>query len=176
MARIIPRRLNLLAGNPRATYLNDHLAGATAGLELARRAASNNRSNEYGAALSELAQDIQEDREALEDVMSRLDVGQDQLKLLLAWGAEKARRAKPNGGFLRYSPLSRLEELELLLLGVNGKLALWRALRGTMGDDPRLSGTDFEALITRADSQRRRLEHQRLKAAHEALAADQPPA
>jgi hypothetical protein len=32
-------------------YLGDHLAAATAGVELVRRAARNNAGNDYGAAL-----------------------------------------------------------------------------------------------------------------------------
>lgn len=54
-----------------STYLNDHLAGATAGLELARRAARSNRGSTYGRVLSELVEEIAEDRSALEAVMSR---------------------------------------------------------------------------------------------------------
>jgi hypothetical protein len=135
-------------GDGLSTYLNDHLAGATAGVNLARRVAG------------DLAGDIEEDREALLDVMQRLAVGQDRLRVAAGWGAEKA---------LRYAPLSRLEELEALSLGVEGKLALWRTLRHTYGDDPRLAGVDFDELAGRAQSQRRRLERRRLSAAEDAL-------
>jgi hypothetical protein len=151
-------------------YLNDHLAGATAGASLARRAAGNNRATDYGEVLEAIAEEIAEDRDALLDVMRRLAVGKDSLKVALAWGAERAGRLKPNGELLRYSPLSRLEELEALSLGVEGKLALWTALRRTHGGDPRLHGVDFDALVERARSQRRRLERQRARAADEALA------
>jgi hypothetical protein len=151
-------------------YLNDHLAGATAGVNLARRAAGNNRSTGYGEVLDALAEEIDEDREALIDVMERLSVGQDRLKVALGWGIEKAGRLKSNGTLLAYSPLSRLEELEGLSLGVEGKLALWTTLRRTHGGDPRLQGVDFDRLVDRARSQRRRLERQRARAADEALA------
>jgi hypothetical protein len=67
------------------------------------------------------------------------------VKVLLGWGAEKAGRLKLNGELLGYSPLSRLEELEALSLGVEGKLALWTALRRTHGDDPRLRGAELTA-------------------------------
>jgi hypothetical protein len=36
-------------------YLNDHLAGATAGVSLARRAAASNRATGYGDVLEEIA-------------------------------------------------------------------------------------------------------------------------
>jgi hypothetical protein len=156
-----------------ATYLNDHLAGATGGLELARRAAGSNRGTAYGPPLERLGEEIGEDREALQEIMERLGVGRDRLKIALSWGAEEAGRLKLNGRLFGYSPLSRLEELELLSLGVEGKLSLWRALDRTIGGDPRLAGVGLEALIGRARSQRRRLETLRLKAADEALVS--PP-
>jgi hypothetical protein len=151
-----------------AIYLNDHLAGATLGASLARRAAGNNRSGPYGETLDAIAGEIEEDRDALLDVMARLSVREDALKVALGWGAEKASRFKPNGA-LGYSTLARLEELEALVLGVTGKLGLWQALQRTHGDDVRLQGLDLEALAARARSQRRRLERLRARAAGEAL-------
>jgi hypothetical protein len=160
----------LLPGGDRlAIYLNDHLAGSTAGLELARRVAANNEGTPYGKVLAEVAGEIAEDRAALEDVMARLSIRQDRLKVAGAWGAEKLGRLKLNGSLLSYSPLSRMVEIEGLSLGVEGKLGLWQALKLTHGDDPRLRGVDLDALITRARSQRRRLERQRRRAASEAL-------
>jgi hypothetical protein len=156
-------------GDKLAIYLNDHLAGSTVGLELARRVAANNEGTPYGPVLAEVAEEIAEDREALLDVMARMSVARDPLKLAGAWGAEKLGRLKLNGSLFSYSPLSRLVEIEGLSLGVDGKLGLWQALELTHGDDPRLRGVDLEALITRAKSQRRRLERQRRNAAKEAL-------
>jgi hypothetical protein len=150
-------------------YLNDHLAGSTVGANLARRAAGSNEGTSYGPVLEELAGEIEADRRSLLDVMERLSIGQDRLKTALAWGAEKTGRLKLNGELLGYSPLSRLEELEALSLGVEGKLGLWRTLQRTHGSDPRLSGIDLDELVRRARSQRRRLERQRITAADEAL-------
>src|SRR4051812_39677176 len=56
------------------TYLQDHHAGATVGLELARRAAGSNEDNEYGPELRRIADEIGEDRETLEQVMERLEI------------------------------------------------------------------------------------------------------
>jgi hypothetical protein len=152
-----------------AIYLNDHLAGAVGGLQLARRAAGANRSNEYGAFLSALAQEIEADLHALEDLMEQLDIGRDHFKLLAAWMAEKAGRLKLNGRLLGYSPLSRMVELELLALGVEGKLSLWRALQKLADDDRRLRAVDLARLAERARSQKRKLERRRLRAAREAF-------
>lgn len=149
-------------------YLNDHLAGATVGLELARRAARENAGTEVGALLSELVTEIGQDRETLLQLMSRLDIAPSRAKIAAAWTAEKLGRLKLNGQLRGYSPLSRLVELEGLATGIEGKRALWLAL-GELAD-PRLAGTDFDTLAERARSQRERLEPHRLAAARDCLA------
>jgi hypothetical protein len=154
-----------------AIYLNDHLAGSTGGLELARRALGANRGTEFEAPLERLATEIEEDRTVLRDVMSRLGVARDPLKGWAAWAAEKVGRAKLNGRIAGYSPYSRVLELEMLALGVEGKRALWRALEHVAGGDARLAGIDLPALVRRAEGQRRLIERQRLRAAELAFGA-----
>jgi hypothetical protein len=148
-----------------STYLNDHLAGASAGLELARRIAAREAGNGYGAEIGEIADEIAEDRAALEDVMDRLGVGRDHLRLIAAWGAERVRRTIPWSWVLDREGLGRLEELELLTAGVGGKRSLWQALDETQPVD----GVDFAALAGRASSQLERLEGLRRQAAAEAF-------
>jgi hypothetical protein len=152
-----------------AIYLNDHLAGSAGGVELARRLHSSNEGTDYGPPLANLVREIEEDIVALRDVMGRLGVEEDRVKQAGAWAAEKAGRLKLNGQLLGYSPLSRLVELEGMMLGVSGKLALWVVLSQNLGDDPRLAGIDFPALIDRARKQRQTLERQRRRAARTAL-------
>ena len=154
-----------------AIYLNDHLAGATGGLELARRALGANRGTDFEPPLERLATEIAEDRAALVDVMARLAVARDPLKVWAGWAAEKCGRLKLNGRISGYSPLSRVVELEVLALGVTGKGAMWRALARICADDARLTGVDLEALVRRADRQRGLIERERLRAAEIALGA-----
>jgi hypothetical protein len=153
-------------------YMQDHYAGATAGAELARRAASSNDDSALGEALSRVASEVEEDRDSLRRVMDEYGAGPDRLKNAGAWSLEKAGRLKPNGRLLSYSPLSRLIELEGLVLGITGKLGLWRALAEALG--PTYAGEDFEALAARAEEQRSLLEPHRLQAAREAFSAAQP--
>ena len=150
-------------------YLNDHLAGATAGQELVRRCLSSNTDTEFEPFLRDLAAAIEEDRTELRSLMSTLGLSTDRLKTGAAWLAEKIGRLKLNGQLTGYSPLSRLEELEGLLLGVAGKLALWRTLKEIADHDSRLAVTDFDKLIARANEQLEALDHYRLRAAAEAL-------
>jgi hypothetical protein len=151
-------------------YLRDHHAGAVAGLNLARRVASENEGTAYAADLADLAAEIEEDRLTLESIMDHLGVGRDQLKDLAASAGEKLGRLKPNGRWREYSPLSRLVELEALALGVSAKLALWRSLREAVGEG--IDGIAFATLETRAEGQRARLEDLRRRAAGDALGED----
>jgi hypothetical protein len=134
-------------------YLNDHLAGAAFGLELARRTLGANRGTEFEATLEKLAAAIEEDRDELERLIERLDIPTDRLKLTGGWVAEKVGRLKPNGQLRGYSPLSRLLELEGLMGGIHAKLGLWRALREIAPEEARLDAGRLDELITRAESQ-----------------------
>ena len=58
-----------------AIYLNDHLAGSTVGVELARRARGSNDGTELGEFLATLAAEIEEDRDTLGEVMGSVGAG-----------------------------------------------------------------------------------------------------
>jgi len=152
-----------------ATYLNDHLAGATAGLALARRAASENEGSELGDFLSELAGEIAADRETLKEIMAALGVRADPVKVLAARVFERVGRLKPNAQLRGYSPLSPLVELEGLRLGIQGKLGMWRAL-GEIADTPPLGPERLAELAARAERQAADVEARRLEVARSALA------
>jgi hypothetical protein len=150
-----------------ATYLNDHLAGATAGVELARRSRGENEGTALGRFLDELAREVEEDRKTLVAIMASLEVGKDRIKVAVGWMGEKAGRLKPNNRLFGYSPLSRVIELEGLALGVEGKRGLWEVLQRL--EDPRLAEFDFDALLERARAQRDTLQERRLAAALDAF-------
>ena len=152
-----------------AIYLNDHLAGATAGVELARRALKENRENDYGLFLATLAEEIARDRRTLIELMERLAIPRSKVKAPAAWALEKVGRLKLNGRIRGYSPLSRLIEFEGLAGGIEAKRAMWLALLRLQANDERLRDFGLESLAARADDQRRRLEPHRLAAADEAL-------
>lgn len=153
-------------------YLNDHLAGSTAGLELAKRARGSNEGSELGELLTRLVDEIEGDRESLEGIMESLEVGRDHPKVLAAWTAEKLGRLKPNGQITGYSPLSRLVELEGLVVGIRGKLGLWHALLEVAEQDPRLDVPALTRLAERAERQQGEVEQQRLLAARGAFAGE----
>jgi hypothetical protein len=151
-------------------YLQDHLAGSTAGLELARRARGANEGSEYGPPLAQIADEIEADRRHLQGIMEDLGFGGDTLKNIAAWGFEKVGRLKLNGQLTGYSPLSRVVELEGLLTGITGKWGLWVALLELAPAEPRLDAALLERLRDRAEAQRATVEELREKAAREAFA------
>ena len=91
------------------------------------------------------------------------------VKAVGGWVAEKVGRLKFNGQLMGYSDLSRLEELEALALGVEGKIAGWKSLATLAESDPRLVGVDFDVLKKRAQAQRTSLERHRVTAARRAF-------
>ncbi len=153
-----------------AIYLNDHLAGATLGVELARRLRSSNRGDpEMGEPLAQICAEIEADRETLIRLMQRLNIDRNPIKPMLARLGERLGRLKPNGQLRGYSPLSRVLELEVLAAGIGGKIQLWNALEQSYGET--LDGFDFHALAERADRQGQQVEDLHLAAAQRTLPA-----
>ncbi len=143
-------------------YLNDHLAGSVGGVETARRTRGSNEGNEFGEPLAALCAEIESDRETLEAVMEELGVARSRIKPAIGWLGEKLGRLKPNGQLIGYSPLSRVVELELLVLGITGKLRVWTLLEELVGER---SEADFAGLAARAEDQRRVVQDLQLLAA-----------
>ncbi|MFY1827830.1 hypothetical protein ACN47A_18060 [Myxococcus fulvus] len=156
-------------------YLNDHHAGSVAGIELARRTESENHSNLVGHFLATLVPELREDQRTLEAVMRALELRGDPLKSRVAWVVEKAARLKLNGSWVRYSPLSRLVELEGLCTATEGRLSLWTTLARLQRKDARLAPFDFESLIARGELQKAALQRLRARASDVAF-ADEPMA
>lgn len=158
-----------MAAHHLATYLNDHSAAAMGGAELVRRAASAQRGTRNGPELQRLADEVAEDRQSLLVMMRRLDVPIRQYKVAGGWALEKVGRLKLNGSVLSRSPLSSVVELEGLLMGVHGKLALWQTLRALADNEPRLDAVELDRLISRAEDQLKRLEDMRVQTSIEVL-------
>jgi hypothetical protein len=157
-------------------YLRDQLALGVAWRELARRAAGNNKGTEAGTALARVAAAIAEDVATFEKIMDRLNIRPDRMKNLAVTVAERIGRFKPNGRLLSYSPLSRFEEIEFLIMGIEGKKQLWSTLRDLAGLGARLPDVDFDELVERAAAQRAQLEPYRTDAGLEAFVTASPDA
>jgi hypothetical protein len=154
--------------SPLCTYLEDHLAGATAGVALARRVAQHSEGARASKTLSEVAREIEADRETLKRLMSELGVRGSIVKNTIAWVSERVSRLKPNGRLRGDPRMQRLHELEALSLGIAGKLELWEALR-VVPEATAFAEIDLDELEARARSQRERVERERMAAARAAL-------
>jgi hypothetical protein len=152
-------------------YMNDQLALGTFWRELARRSQRNNSGTELGDALARVSTGIAEDVDTFQQIMHRLGIPINHIKMGLAVVAERLGRLKLNGRLGGYSPLSRFVELDVLAMGIDGKMLLWTTLRDLAGLASALPDIDFDDLIERAQRQRADLEPFRAHAGTEALTA-----
>jgi len=133
-----------------AIYLRDHHAAGSAGARLAARAAKSVTPGVAGREeLPRIAGEIQADLETLTMIMRSQGVSPSAVKDNIAVALQGLGRLKLNGRIARRSPLSDVVELETLLVGITGKVALWRTLSRVVAG----SAVDFDALVGRAQTQ-----------------------
>lgn len=148
-------------------YLNDHLAGSVGAVEMMERVSKDQQGTPLGELLGALATEIRGEQDILRGSLKRLDVKENPVKQAGAWLAEKAGRLKLS--HIGEGTLDRLELLETLSLGIQGKIKLWLALEAVAPRHSELAGLDFPSLRARARQQHDVVEAQRMKAALEAL-------
>ena len=159
-----------MANDALATYLNDHLAGAVIALELLDHLVTDRSGMSEAPILTGLRTEILSDRDDLESLMASLGIGVSKPRQATAWITEKLGELKlrvddPHDGALR-----RLEALETISLGIEGKRALAHSLAAIRDDSPALARFDAAELARRAGEQRDVVERLRLQTAREALA------
>jgi hypothetical protein len=132
-------------------YLQDHLAGSVAALDIARRRRDAETDGPSKVALERFIQDVEEDRARLRELMSGLGIAPSVSKQAMATGVSWLDAARSAVG---PSGLNRIRDLELLLMGVRGKELLWH----TLGRVGALDIPSQQLLLERVTSQRRALE------------------
>lgn len=150
------------------TYLNDHLAGSVAALELLDHLLE----RDPGSGRDELARirvEIEEDQQTLQRILSDMGGKESPIRKAAAWLTEKLGQVKLSVDDKGSGELRVLEALEALGLGIQGKRMLWRALEAVKGSVPSLGGIDLQQLQQRAERQFRQVEELRLRAARVAL-------
>ncbi|MGI8810170.1 MAG: hypothetical protein ACR2KK_20465 [Acidimicrobiales bacterium] len=151
------------------SYLNDHLAGSAAAVELVERIRANNPGTALADYLEGLGREIEADRDTLGEVMERLGVVRSTPKQAAGKVMETLSRLRLNERVTGSPDVTRLMELETLSLGIEGKVSLWRSLNHVADSRPELAEFDLAALTVQAVSQRSGLEPFRLEAAAGAL-------
>jgi hypothetical protein len=131
-----------------------------------------NDDQEFRQFASVLLPEIQADDQTLRHIAEKTGSGPGGIKQVGGWLLETAARLKLGQTGSRSFEL--FQSMELLALGVQGKLSLWKALRAALGQDARLRGYDFDSLIVRAQEQYDKVESQRLKLAQSVLSPATP--
>lgn len=132
-------------------YLRDHRVGAAGGMALARRCLRRNLGSPFGPRLAPIADGIAQDTKALEAVLARRGIRRKRVVEVAAVTVERIARLKVNGTLLRYSPASRVLELESLIGAVSAKAGVWRTL-AQLGEPD--APPSMEELVRRAEDQR----------------------
>lgn len=154
-----------------ATYLNDHLAGSVMALELLENLEGEHAGTALEGFLAELRADITVDQQELEALLEQLNVAKSRPRRVAAWLTEEASELKLRLDDPAHGALRLLESLEVLVVGIEGKRALWRALEFAAEVEPALRAADYARLAQRAEEQHDRVELARLDAAKAALGA-----
>jgi len=150
-------------------YLNDHLAGATAGVNLVEQAVDRHRSDELGEFFGPLASEIKADLATLEGLMEDMGVDKSASKTALAEVGSKLAAPKFTAEGAGNKHLGDFITLETLSIGVEGKRCMWVALQTVADAYPELQALDLEDLESRAQNQRDKLETKRNEVAPLAL-------
>jgi hypothetical protein len=154
-----------------ATYLNDHLAGSVAALELLDHLISQEQGTERGTELVQIRADVEEDQKTLLRGLREVGGKESRVRSALAWLTEKIGQAKLRLDDPGTGKLQLFEALEALALGIQGKAALWRALASASTRLPQLRILDYTKLEQRAIDQFNRVDRLRLQVAPVALSS-----
>lgn len=144
-------------------YLNDHLAGSVAALELLDRLVAACAGKPLERFFRDLRTDISADQEKLSELIAKLDVHESAVAKVSAWFVEKLSRPKID--LDGESTVGFFLALEALVLGITGKRSLWRALQAASRTIPELARLDYAGLEKRAIEQCERVEARRLEIA-----------
>ena len=145
--------------------LQHHWSGATGGVAFFDRVARTHADPDAAAKLRLMAEENDEDRETLREIMLSVGVKPSRLGAATARAGEWLARFKPNGRVVRRSPLTDVLELEALRLAISGKRVGWQFLTALAEHDRRLDRTHLDGLVKRADAQLNQLHDIHLRVA-----------
>jgi len=150
------------------TYLNDHLAGSVAALDLMDHLAEGEQEPGFEAWLAELRADVKQEQRTLQELVDSIG-SENPVAQAMAWMGEKMARIKVGRSAADPASLRRFEALEALALGFCGRRMLWRTLAHLAEHSPLRSGLSFDELAARVEPHIAALEKLRLQAALDAL-------
>ncbi len=165
-----------MATDALGVYLNDHLAGSVAALDMMKELAEQERGRPLEETLLTLWAEVGEEQTVLRELAGRIDAGENPLKQATAWVTAKVGQGKLAIAARTHPALATLQGLESLTLGLQGKLGLYRVLGEIAQRDPRLGGYQFAVLEARTVAQQAMVERERMAAARAAFGNPVEPA
>lgn len=150
-----------------ASYLNDHLAGSVAAIELLDHLIKAQNGQRLERFLVDLRADIHADQKVLRNLIGKLGIEESTVRKAGAWLVEKLGQTKIALSGSEAGDPGLVQALEALALGITGKQLLWQALIALEANLTQLQGIDLPALARRADEQFERVEKERLHLARE---------
>lgn len=148
------------------TYLRDHMAGASAALELIHLMRGHSEIPALNRLLEALLQEVQEDEVTLRTIAHSVGADSSSIKESAAWLNAQFASVKVRAGGTSFGAF---EGLEFLALGILGKLQLWEALQRSPSFSDAPCKPDLASLIRRAEEQHRKVDELRLVLAATAL-------
>ncbi|MFC6152172.1 hypothetical protein [Nocardioides yefusunii] len=124
-----PRRLpGAGTGDPVSTYVQIHLAGAAAGIDLFAHAAAHVDDAAASEVIDAIRADLIGERRQLLGMAHRLGASDPHILSSAARLGTLAARVSPRGLWSSHTPVADLMRIEALLAAVTGKIAGWDSL------------------------------------------------
>lgn len=143
------------------SYLHDHLAGSHFATKLLTALQEQYKEEPLGKFAGTMLAEVTQDQTVLEEIIQRVGTAHLDLAESVGWLAEGASQFKLHRDDAG-AGLGTFEAVEVLALGIRGKLALWQVLPAIRRMDTRIPDYDFGHLSSRAEDQFARTEEQRL--------------
>ena len=150
-----------------ATYLNNHLAASVGALDLLASLAADENNPEIARFAAGLQAEIEAEQQAVGDLMDSLEITKNRPQQAVGWLSQKLSQVKLRFDDPDDGALYLLESLELMLIAIEGKSGLWRALAAA--EVPGMSVAEYERYAAQSAEQQRRVELHRLAAARTAF-------
>lgn len=146
-----------------SVYLNDHLAGSVAALELLAVLEAELADSKAVVAIASVRSDIETEQQQLKALMQRLEITRSPTRQAVGWLGEKITQLKLRMDDADSGDLRLFEMLEVVTLGIQGKRGMWLALG--VAAVPGFEDVDYEGLVQRSEEQHRQMEALRLATA-----------
>ena len=136
--------------DPLVTYVNDHLGGARLAVELLEAMRDQHDDKNFRDLATVLLLAIQADDHTLRAIAEKIGTGPSAIKEVGGWIVEKAARLKL--GHTGSTDFAMFESLELLAIGIHGKLCLCKALQWLRGRTLVCMGSILKRLLAAPNS------------------------